>query len=296
MLDKLEGLLQSGTIKALIGATVPLIVVLGSLFGVDEAVLNSQLEAWAEKLLLILTLLAIAWAAWQRAFNRTPPLTESARQDTILQLQKELAEKGQQMIITNRSGDVIKTVGAAGPIIQSPVDPTKPTQRGFAHVHLLGITAFITAALLIAGCQHTRDAYGAADSLEETAYVISEHYAILREKAADLKDSGQLSEEQLSQLQALDKEIEGLVVGDPNASPAVPGIIDMARTGDDPVQLQRLIDSIVKKLTNLSGLIKSFGGNLNGSVNPSFDRLARDRVGPGLAWSTPRLGLVVSAG
>lgn len=88
MLDIIKKL-DSGTIRGLIVATIPLLVLIGSLFGVDEAVFKASLEGWGEKLVALVSLAGVAWAAYARVFKPTPPLTEQAAQATQAMLQKQ---------------------------------------------------------------------------------------------------------------------------------------------------------------------------------------------------------------
>ena len=300
MLEKLEGLLQSGVIKGLLLAAIPLLVVLASLFGVDEAVFRSQLEGWAEKLLLILSLSAGVWAAFQRIYKPTPPLTEAAAQESLLRLQKEMDAKGQQLIVTDKNGAVIKTVGTSGPmgtVHGASVGNVPPRNRGFAHPLLLALVS-AAVVIVIAGCQHTRAAYSAAESPLDLAFVVSEHYSVLREKAADLKESGSLSPEQVSQMQAIDLQIEAIVVGDPSATPARPGLLDLARTEPDARKLQAAVNAAVEQIANLSRFLKAHGVNVHGNLNDDFGvgRPSGSSTSFADKWTRPRVRLALQAG
>lgn len=81
--------LDAGTVRGLIVATVPLLVLIGSLFGLDEAMFQARLEGWGEKVVALVSLGGIAWAAWARLFKPTPPLTETAAKATAERLSKE---------------------------------------------------------------------------------------------------------------------------------------------------------------------------------------------------------------
>lgn len=81
--------LDSGTVRGLIVATIPLLVLIASFFGVDEALFQAKLEGWGEKLVSFVTLFGIAWAAYARVFKPTPPLTEKAAQATQAMLQEQ---------------------------------------------------------------------------------------------------------------------------------------------------------------------------------------------------------------
>lgn len=81
--------LDSGTVRGLIVATIPLLVLIASFFGVDEALFQAKLEGWGEKLVSFVTLFGIAWAAYARVFKPTPPLSEKAAQATQAMLQEQ---------------------------------------------------------------------------------------------------------------------------------------------------------------------------------------------------------------
>lgn len=88
--------LDSGTIRGLIVATIPLLVLLGSFFGVDEAVFKANLEGWGEKLVALASLGGVVWAAYARVFKPTPPLTETAAKATQDMLQAQAQGKAKQ--------------------------------------------------------------------------------------------------------------------------------------------------------------------------------------------------------
>lgn len=92
MLDVIKKL-DSGTIRGLIVATIPLLVLIASFFGVDEAVFGAKLEAIGEKIVALVALLGVAWAAYARVFKPTPPLTETAAKLTQERLVKEEATR-----------------------------------------------------------------------------------------------------------------------------------------------------------------------------------------------------------
>lgn len=81
MLDIIKKL-DAGTIRGLAVATIPLLILIGSVFGLDEAWFKVQLELWAEKAALFVTLAGVAYAAWSRLFKPNPPLTQTAVDET----------------------------------------------------------------------------------------------------------------------------------------------------------------------------------------------------------------------
>lgn len=88
MLDIMKKL-DSATIRGLIVATIPLIVMIASLFGADEALFKTKLEGLTEKIVAIISLGGIVWAAYARLFKPTPPLTNTAARATEQLLNKQ---------------------------------------------------------------------------------------------------------------------------------------------------------------------------------------------------------------
>jgi hypothetical protein len=82
-------MLDAGTVRGLIVATIPLLVLIGSLFGLDEALFQAELEGWGEKVVALVSLGGVAWAAWARIFKPTPPVTETAAKATEARLMAE---------------------------------------------------------------------------------------------------------------------------------------------------------------------------------------------------------------
>lgn len=88
--------LDSGTIRGLIVATIPLLVLIASFFGVDEALFQTRLEGIGEKIVALVSLFGVAWAAYARVFKPTPPLTETAAKATQEKLVKEETARSSQ--------------------------------------------------------------------------------------------------------------------------------------------------------------------------------------------------------
>lgn len=129
MLDVIKKL-DAGTIRGLAVATIPLLLLLASAFGIDEAVFKANLELWAEKIALGVTLAGVAYAAWSRLFKPNPPLTQTAVDETV-RLLKE------------------------GKIQATPPPASGPggKQGGYARPQYLALILALTAALTtLAGC------------------------------------------------------------------------------------------------------------------------------------------------
>jgi hypothetical protein len=65
---------------------------------------------------------------------------------------------------------------------------------------------------LLFGCAGTRAAYQAADTLEDTAYVVAEHYAALVKEAADLRESGTLAGSALARVQSAEARARPVIL------------------------------------------------------------------------------------
>lgn len=151
--------LDSGTIKGLIAATVPLLGLIATLFGVDKAVFDAAADKWVQILLAFLAAGGVAWAAWARLFQPTPPLTETALMKT------------DQMV---RSG-AIKVTPKAGGFFRP----------AFALV-LAGLAVF--GLTLLEGC--AVNPHKTAQSVEQHADAVYGEVTILKEQGARvLKDA-----------------------------------------------------------------------------------------------------------
>ena len=92
-------------------------------------------------------------------------------------------------------------------IVATPPTPTK--QRGFARLGVLLLFAVLSFASLsfVSGCQHTREAYAVAsqsdDRLNNTVYVVTEHYAAVVHEAADLREKPGTPQEVIDNLREM---------------------------------------------------------------------------------------------
>jgi hypothetical protein len=121
--------------------------------------------------------------------------------------------------------------------------------------------ALVAAALAVglfaaSGCAGTKAAYDAADTLEERAFVATEHYSAIVKQAADLKELGVLKGEPLERV----REIETV------ARPIVLSLGDLvakynaARTAETEVALQRALDEAILAIANLVRVVKGAAG------------------------------------
>lgn len=74
------------------------------------------------------------------------------------------------------------------PISQAAADATIERNQTLRSPALVGVIAILLAAVTLSACTHTREAYREAASVDETAYVLAEHYAALVHEAANLAE------------------------------------------------------------------------------------------------------------
>jgi len=218
-------LLKSQVIRAVLVALAGLVgLILRKLgLGFDEAFANQLVDA----VLLLITTVAAAWAGVARARLPTPPLTQVAADKTAIREAKE----------------------------------DRARQGGYARPAMLVITAAIGAALVLAGCVGTRDAYKAsAGNLEATAYVVTEHYAAVVKEAAAMKNSGALTGSALEAVRKADDAVRPLIIGDPathrDGLAALVRAYQAVKSAKTEADLQAAINAAVVKLSNLINAVK----------------------------------------
>lgn len=69
---------------------------------------------------------------------------------------------------------------------------------------LLGAVVVMVLVSFVTSCMHTREAYRAAGSPDEYAYVLAEHYAALVHEAADLREKATTPPEAIRLMQQAD--------------------------------------------------------------------------------------------
>lgn len=110
---------------------------------------------------------------------------------------------------------------------------------------------------LLSGCAGTSAAYKAADGLEETAYVMNQHYLALVREANGLADAGQLTGSALASVQDVVRDSRPWLQSLSNAARAYEAVRDAETT-------QALTDAIAAaavELSNLLNAIKRAGGS-----------------------------------
>jgi hypothetical protein len=184
MLDKYPWL-KVDTIRALMVVTIPVIVSIVALFGLDPVTVAEWLQGWQGKLLVVVEAIGVAWALYARTFKPTPPITDAAVNKTAQVVAKQEAAK----------------------------------QKGFIRAAMLGLLLVVAVpALVVQGCTQTQRAIKEADTSTDYALIFLEGYRSGVKTAADLRDSGRLAGNDLTRVQALEikafefvKPIEPLV-------------------------------------------------------------------------------------
>jgi hypothetical protein len=127
---------------------------------------------------------------------------------------------------------------------------------------LAGLFLVVAAAALAVGCANTKAAYQEAQSLDEYAYVVTEHYSALVKQAADIASRPGTPPAAIDALKKADKAVHDIVIG----TPTTPGLRQLAATytnvknAETQEALQSAVNDAVLQLANLLRAIKSAGG------------------------------------
>lgn len=205
---------KSTTLRALIIAALAQVVVF---FGLSDTVTSDQIAANVDKVLDVISLLATAWVAHARINRANPPITEkSAAKAEATQVQ--LKQGGYSTVLV-----------------------------------LVGIFVAASVGVGLVGCVGTTAAYKAADTLEDRAYVVTEHYAAIVKQAADLKEQGVLTGSTLVRVQEAETVAHPIVL---SLGPLVK-TFKTAQSAESEVALQKALDDAVMALANLVRLVKA---------------------------------------
>lgn len=116
---------------------------------------------------------------------------------------------------------------------------------------------FITlAAMLATACIGTQEAYKAADGLDETAYVVGEHYSALLEQVLAQNAAGRVTGEDWETVQAAIAK----------TTPAVLALVDAGeayrdyQSADTEAALQFALSKAAKAITDLINVFREAGG------------------------------------
>lgn len=127
-------------------------------------------------------------------------------------------------------------------------------QGGFARIGVLLVLAIgaITAISVLPACSSTRAAYQVADTLEERAYVATEHYAALVRQAADLRERGILTGAALTRVQEVETVARPVVL----KLGSLVRAFKAAKTAESELELQLALDESVRLIADLVRAIK----------------------------------------
>lgn len=235
MLEKIAKL-DAAVVRALLVAVVGLIGTILSFFGVDEAAFGEKGQRLVDGISTLLIAAGVFWAMYARINQPTPPLSDTA------------VAKTQQLLA------------------QGKLQERKSAQGGFARPLMLALLLAIAVPVVAtsSGCAGTRAAYSEAQSPDEYAYVITEHYASLVREAADLKERQTTPRDAVEAMQRAELAARPLILGGDN--PPSPGLRDLAesysavRDAKSEQDLQLAIDRAVLKIADLIRAVKAARG------------------------------------
>jgi hypothetical protein len=126
-------------------------------------------------------------------------------------------------------------------------------RSAYARTRLAFVAVALGGLAMLAGCAGTRAAYKAADSLEDRAYVATEHYSAIVKQAADLKEHGVLKGSALAQVQEVDTALGPIIK---SLGPLVQNY-KAVKSAETEVALQKALDEAVLALADLIRLVKA---------------------------------------
>jgi hypothetical protein len=178
-----------------------------------------------------------------------------------------------------------------------------PKQGGFASFDMLvGLVCVVAVAAIVSGCAGTKQAYRAADSLPDQAFVVAEHYAALVKEAADLAQNPATPEPVKEQLRAADRVLKPLVIGEPSQIPPRPGLRELAaayqatRTAQTEAELQAAVNNAVVALAGFIKAVKAARGEYVGSIDADSGRASKRCARAGIERPDEDLGRAVCVG
>lgn len=121
---------------------------------------------------------------------------------------------------------------------------------------VLAAAALMVGLTAVSGCAGTKAAYNAADTLEERAFVVTEHYSAVVKQAADLKDTGVLKGAALSKAREIESVAQPVVL-------SLGGLVakyNAAKSAETEVALQKALDEAVLAIADLVRVVKAAAG------------------------------------
>lgn len=162
----------------------------------------------------------------------------------------------------------------AAKIPPSPIARPLNQQSGSFTVDFIVAILFCGACMLagsaLTGCVSTRDAYKAAplhgEAIVDTAYVFAEHYDAVLEQAVALKQSGHALPTAITVIQEADRRAKPLILGNPDTTPATPGLRQFAATytalhdAKSEADLQKAVNDAAIALSDLINAVNAAKG------------------------------------
>lgn len=148
--------------------------------------------------------------------------------------------------------------------------------KSFKHATILALVVGLAA-----GCAGTTAAYKAADGLEQTAFVFSNHFRLLVAEGNDLADQGVLSGYALSSMQDIVRTARPLLAETSRTARAYTAV----RSAETEQELTEAIAAAAVQVSNLYNAIQAAGGST--SLLERIDRERESLVAANLNWSTP---------
>ncbi len=141
-----------------------------------------------------------------------------------------------------------------------------PAQRGFVRSTFILLVALFAgvcaiASLTLPGCAGTQSAYRAAQSLEDTAYVVTEHYAIVLSEATAIASQPETPPEVKEALKKAAAAVQPIVRGDPaNGQPSLQELAQRyqsVRDAKTEADLQLAVNRALATLASFINAVKA---------------------------------------
>lgn len=229
--------LDAGVIRGLLVASSGLIGQIAVLFGVDEKLFNEHAGKIIDSIPPLWIALGLLWAGYARINLPNPPLSKKA------------VKRSHEMLAQQTD---------------TPSPPGK--ESGFVRPLFLAclMVLMMPAVLVSSGCVGTGSAYRAAETPDERAYVIAEHYASLVKEAANLKETRTVPDELIEAMQRAEFAARPLILGSSDGStPGLRQLSDAYKSLHDAkseAELRQAIDLAALRIADLVRAVQSARG------------------------------------
>ncbi len=191
---------------------------------------------------------------------------------SVLQLSPDLAElmEPQTYKVTMLVISVLMVIFASMSNA-SPINPVPPSQRGFARLSILAALAgIVLTGLALGACTSTKAAYKEAQSPDEYAYVVAEHYSVLVNEAADFAALATTPESVKAALKAADARAKPLVL----KLRGLAATYVAAKTADNQEALQTALNAAVLAVADFIRTLRAAQGSPTGAAwEPPSDQI-----------------------